>query len=329
LNTFGRIFRTSIHGESHGKGLGILIDGCPFGIPLSESDFEADILRRKSGSSGTTPRLESDKVEIISGVFDSKTTGSPILLSFKNENTKSRDYKKLENIPRPSHADFVAKEKFSGFNDSRGGGQFSGRMTLALVGAGVIAKKILNHVSFESKVLEVGGEKEIDKAIKKALAEKDTIGGIVECRISNLEIGLGEPFFDSIESYLSHLAFSIPGVKAIEFGAGFAFAKMSGSKSNDLFITSGGKTKTNNSGGINGGISNGNQIIFRVAVKAPSSIGKSQKTMNMKSGEIVDLEIGGRHDICIALRFPVILESISAIALADLHLINKINKKND
>ena len=325
MNTFGRIFRISIHGESHGKGLGILIDGCPSGISLSEPDFEHDISRRKSGSLGTTPRTESDKIEIFSGIFNGKTTGSPILLLFKNNNTKSQDYKKLENIPRPSHADFVAKEKFSGYNDPRGGGQFSGRMTLAMVSAGVIAKKILKSVSIESKVLEVGGDKDIDKAIKKALSEKDTIGGIVECRINNLEIGLGEPFFDSLESYISHLAFSIPALKAIEFGAGFAFAKMNGSQSNDLFITSGGKTKTNNSGGINGGLSNGNEIIFRVAVKAPSSIGKSQRTINTKSGKMVELEIGGRHDICIALRFPVILESISAIALADLHLINKMN----
>ncbi len=317
----------SIYGESHGNGLGVLIDGCPAGISISEQDFEYDTSRRRGGGFGTTPRQEPDRVEIISGVYKGKSSGAPILLSFANLNVRSDDYKKLANIPRPSHADFVAKEKFSGFNDPRGGGQFSGRMTLAIVACGVIAKKILSGVNFSAKVLEVGANTNIEEAIEEAVAEKDSVGGIVECRIKGHGIGIGEPFFDSLESCISHLVFSIPGVKAIEFGAGFAFSMMKGSKANDLIISMDGKTKTNNSGGINGGISNGNEIVFRVTVKAPSSIAQSQQTMNMETGKMVELEIGGRHDLCITLRFPVILEAAAAIALADLQLINKVNKK--
>ncbi|PKP23245.1 MAG: chorismate synthase [Bacteroidetes bacterium HGW-Bacteroidetes-21] len=320
MNSFGTKFRISIFGESHGKAIGVVIDGCPFGIPLKEEDFIDDILRRKSGAKGTSQRIEDDIPEIISGTFNGHTTGAPITILFTNNNIKSSDYSKLVDTPRPGHADYTAQIKFGGFADYRGGGHFSGRLTLALVAAGVVAKKISQDVHFEAKLIEAGGMKNIEKALEKALAEKDSIGGIVECRILGLSAGLGEPFFDSAESLISHLAFSIPAIKGIEFGAGFSAASMKGSEHNDAIIEASGKTKTNNSGGINGGITNGNELVFRVAVKPTSSIAKSQKTLNIKSGKAETLEIKGRHDTCIALRVPVILEAVAAIIMTDLKL---------
>jgi chorismate synthase len=265
--------------------------------------------------------------EIISGVFNEKTTGAPITILFKNNNTQSKDYSNLVNTPRPGHADFTAKKKYGGFNDYRGGGHFSGRLTLALVAAGVVAKKICNNIHIEAQLIEAGGNSNIEEAIDRALAEKDSIGGIIEVKAQNLPVGLGEPFFDSIESVIAHLAFSIPAIKGIEFGSGFNAAKMRGSEHNDAFVDVDGKTSQNNSGGINGGISNGNELIYRLAVKPTSSVGISQDTINMKSGEMVNLKIIGRHDACIALRVPVVAEAITAIALADLLLLNQNVKR--
>ncbi|MBN2891534.1 MAG: chorismate synthase [Bacteroidales bacterium] len=321
MNSFGRIFKISIFGESHGKAVGITINGCPAGIEISETNFNFDLQRRKSGSTGTTTRIEDDIPEILSGIFEGKTTGSPITIIFKNTNVKSKDYSRLKNHLRPGHADFVAKNKYSGFTDIRGGGHFSGRLTLGLVAAGVIAKKIISPIKIKAKITEIGGSKDFEEAIKKAIEENDSIGGIVECTINNMPIGLGEPFFDSIESVISHLVFSIPAVKGIEFGSGFASAKMTGSEHNDLILNEIGKTKTNNAGGINGGISNGNEIIFKVAIKPTSSIGKNQETFNFETKKIETLKIEGRHDTCIALRIPVIIEAVTAIAIADFKLI--------
>ena len=320
MNQFGTQFRLSIFGESHGSGVGIVIDGCPSGLTLNDTDFEADLARRRSGASGTTPRAEKDQVAIMSGVYKDKTTGAPIALFFENTNTKSSDYSRFKTIPRPGHADFVAMNKWSGNNDDRGGGHFSGRLTLGIVAAGVIAKKIIQPVSIAARLLEVGGNTDIESAIARAIAGNDSIGGIVECCATHLPIGLGEPFFNSIESVISHLAFSIPAVKAIEFGSGFRAAKMTGSTHNDAIVAADGTTATNNAGGINGGISNGNDLVFRIAVKPASSTPAVQNTFNFETNKVEELKVEGRHDLCIALRVPPILEAITAIALADLWL---------
>jgi len=320
MNTIGRIFKISIFGESHGKAVGVVVDGCPAGILLSENDFEADLSRRRSGSKGTTPRKELDLPEIYSGLFNGKTTGRPIAILFKNNNTISSDYNEFRDVPRPGHADFVAQKKWNGFNDNRGGGHFSGRITIGLVAAGVIAKKIINPIDIQAKLIEVGGNKDIEKAIDEAIKNNDSIGGLIECKAINLPIGLGEPFFDSVEALISHMIFSIPAIKGIEFGSGFEAAKMKGSQHNDPFISSDGKTTTNHASGINGGITNGNDIVFRIAVKPTSSISKTQNTFNLQTGKMVDMEVKGRHDVCIALRMPVIAEAATAIALADLKL---------
>lgn len=321
MNSFGRLFRVNIYGESHGNQVGVLIDGCPAGLSISEEDFTEDLLRRKSGAKGTTPRIEDDKPSIESGVFNGYTTGAPVLISFQNKNTKSKDYKNLISFPRPGHADFTAKMKFGGFNDYRGGGHFSGRLTLGLVAAGVIAKKLIHQIQIKANLIEAGGETDIEKAIDQAISNEDSIGGIVECSAENLSVGLGEPFFDSLESLLSHVVFSIPAIKGIEFGSGFKAARMFGSEHNDPIVDSTGRTITNYAGGINGGISNGNPLIFRVAVKPTSSISKEQQTVNLNSGKTEKLTVKGRHDACIALRVPVVLEAATAIVLTDLMLL--------
>lgn len=321
MNTFGRLFKVSIFGESHGICVGVTIDGCPAGIELSDDDFTTDLSRRKGGPKGTTQRVESDKPQIISGVFNEHTTGAPITILFGNGNTKSEDYAQFNTFPRPGHADFVAMRKFEDFADYRGGGHFSGRLTLPLVAAGVIAKKIIEPMSIHAKVIEINGCKEESEwlpLIEKAQAEKDSLGGIISCTSSRIPIGLGEPFFDSVESIISHLIFSIPAVKAIEFGEGFGAARMKGSEHNDSLISLDGTTRTNHAGGLLGGITNGNDLIFRIAVKPTASIGIEQETINVDTGELTKITIKGRHDTCIALRVPPIVEACTAIALADL-----------
>ena len=330
MNSFGRIFRISILGESHGPAVGVVIDGCPAGIPLAPGDFEDDLGRRKSGAKGTTPRTEEDLPNLVSGLFNGLTTGAPLTVLFENRNVRSSDYSRMRDLPRPGHADFVASRKFGGFQDFRGGGHFSGRLTLALVAAGVVAKKLLGGMTIAANLLEAGGMKDIEKAVEKAIESDDSIGGIVECIVRQVPVGLGEPFFDSMESHLSHIVFAIPAIKGIEFGSGFAASSMKGSEHNDNILDASGKTETNHAGGINGGISNGNDLVFRVVVKPTSSTSKVQHTMNMKSGRVEELEIKGRHDKCIALRVPPVLEAATAIVLADFMLmeqnINRINK---
>ncbi len=321
MNTFGRRFRIHILGASHGSHIGICIDGCPAGIDIKQADFFKDINRRKAGSAGTTTRIEEDMPQIISGVFNSKTTGAPITILFENNNTISTDYEEIKQTPRPGHADFVLDKKFGGFNDYRGGGHSSGRLTLALVAAGVVAKKILPHIAFNAELIEAGGHSNIEEAIANAVLAQDSIGGIVRCSVSALPIGLGEPFFDSLESTISHLVFSIPAVKGISFGAGFAATKMTGSQHNDALIDEKGATKTNHAGGINGGISNGNELYFDVAVKPTSSTPKEQNTWNNQTQSVEPFRIKGRHDLCVALRVPVVVEAAAAIALADMHLL--------
>jgi chorismate synthase len=333
MNAFGKLFRVSIFGESHGRLVGIMLDGVPAGIPFSEKDLLGDLGRRKSGAAGTTPRKEDDIPQIQSGVFEGFTTGAPLVIQVENKNTRSRDYTELRKTPRPGHADFTAFKKFGGYEDYRGGGHFSGRLTTGIVAAGVLAKKMIAPAQVNASILEVGGNSDIEAAIEQAIREEDSIGGIVECRISGLPAGLGEPFFDSVEAVMSHMVFSIPAIKGIEFGAGFAAAKMRGSEHNDNFVDVEGQTETNHAGGINGGITNGNEVIFRVVVKPTSSTHKAQKTMNFVSHEMQELKVEGRHDTCIALRVPVVLEAAAAIAMADLMLqaqqIDRINQPKD
>lgn len=333
MDTFGRNYRVSIFGESHGVATGVLLDGVPAGICLSVQDMSADIDRRRSGAKGTTPRRESDIPEILSGVYEGHTTGAPLAVIFRNGNTRSSDYDLFRSIPRPGHADFVAGAKWHGFNDPRGGGHFSGRLTLPLVAAGIVAKKILSMlygdaVTVSAELAEIGGiasgepdaMQKWDRMLDEAEKEGDSLGGIVECTVTGLPAGIGEPFFCSVESVISQAVFSIPGVRGIEFGDGFNAARMKGSQHNDVFVSEDGKCLSNGAGGINGGITNGNPVTFRVAFKPTSSIRKSQHTYDFSRKEMAGLEVPGRHDVCFALRTPVIVEAAAAIALADLGL---------
>ncbi len=329
MNSFGRIFRVHIFGESHGESVGIVIDGCPAGLELSADDLLTDLERRKGGrQKGTTPRQEPDYPFFKSGLFNGKTTGAPITILFENTNTRSSDYEKQRSFPRPGHADWVAHKKFGGNEDYRGGGHFSARLTTGLVAAGSIAKKILGAgISIQSQVTEIGGEADLEKGLQKAIDAKDSVGGIVECRVNGLPVGLGEPFFDSVESQLAHVAFAIPAVKGVEFGAGFAAARMFGSQHNDAIEDIEGKTRTNHAGGVVGGISNGNELVFRISIKPTASTPKQQNSLNWESGKVEDFSIKGRHDLCVALRAPVILEAATAIVLVDFYLMEQHSKR--
>ena len=357
MNTLGRKFRVSIFGESHGELIGVVLDGVPAGLELSEHDFQQDILRRKSGAKGTTPRIEADSPMIVSGVFEGHTTGAPLTITFKNTNTHSSDYELFAAMPRPGHADLTAALKWDDCQDPRGGGHFSGRMTLPVVAAGVVAKKILEDATIldetpvrginariielggialgEARVSDVAGDSEAasvyvdaseselpaawQDAIDKAMNEGDSLGAVVECVVPYVDPGYGEPFWDSVESQVAHAVFAIPGVRGIEFGDGFAAAQMKGSEHNDP-IGEDGRPLKNGAGGINGGITNGAPIVFRVAFKPTSSIRKAQQTFNFATGQMDELVVPGRHDACVALRAPVVVEAMTAIALADLVL---------
>lgn len=328
MNSFGRIFRIHIFGESHGECVGLTIDGCPAGLLLPVEDFMEDMERRKGGvQKGTTPRKEDDIPVFKTGVFNGKTTGAPITILFENKNTRSGDYEKQRAVPRPGHADFTAHIKYGGFEDFRGGGHFSGRLTVCLVAAGVIAKKLLGQIKVAATILEIGGEKDLDKGLGKAIEAKDSIGGIVECRVNGLPVGLGEHFFDSTESLLAHIVFAIPAVKGVEFGAGFAAAKMFGAEHNDAIEDASGKTRTNHAGGIVGGFTNGNELVYRIVVKPTSSTPKEQTTWNRETNQVEPFSVKGRHDLCIALRVPVILEAVTAIVLADLMMLEQKIKR--
>lgn len=336
MNSFGRFFRVHIFGESHGESVGIVIDGCPAGLSLAAEDLLPDLERRKGGKQkGTTPRQEADYPFFKSGLFNGKTTGAPITIIFENNNTRSEDYQKQRSFPRPGHADMVAHQKYGGHEDYRGGGHFSARLTTGLVAAGAIAKKLMTDLGMTSsgmtssgihagdikihaEVTEIAGEKDLEKGLQKAIDAKDSVGGLVECRVNGLPVGLGEPFFDSVESQIAHIAFAIPAVKGIEFGAGFAAAKMFGSQHNDAIKNREGKTTTNHAGGIVGGITNGNELVFRIAIKPTASTPKPQNSLNWETGAMEDFSIKGRHDLCVALRAPVILEAATALALIDL-----------
>jgi chorismate synthase len=328
VNSFGRLFRVSIFGESHGESVGITIDGCPAGLSLQAEDLLPDLERRKGGiQKGTTPRQEADFPFFKSGLFNNKTTGFPITILFENNNTRSEDYNKQRSIPRPGHADWVAHQKFGGNEDYRGGGHFSARLTTGLVAAGAIAKKLMPALRIEARVISIGGEQDTELGLQKAIEAKDSVGGIVECRVTGLPVGLGEPYFDSIESVLSHMLFAIPAVRGVEFGTGFAAAAMFGSEHNDAIEDTTGKTRTNHAGGVVGGISNGNELVFRLAVKPTSSTSKVQNSLNWETGHTEDFSIKGRHDLCVALRAPVIVEAVTVIVLADFMLLEQHIKR--
>ena len=346
MNSFGRKFRVSIFGESHGELIGVVLDGVPAGLEVSEQDFEQDILRRKSGARGTTPRKEEDKPQIVSGVFEGHTTGAPLTVVFKNCNTHSSDYEQFAAMPRPGHADLTAAIKWDDCQDPRGSGHFSGRLTLPIVAAGVVAKKVLADATIlddapvseiNARIVQLGGvdfstrpsaslemtkgplemTEEAQKVLEQAIKDGDSIGAVVECVVPEIDLGYGEPFWDSVESVISHAIFSIPGVRGIEFGDGFKAAAMRGSEHNDP-IGPDGRPLKNGAGGVNGGITNGAPIVFRVAFKPTSSISRPQQTFNFQTGEMDTLAVEGRHDVCFALRAPVIVEAMAAIALADL-----------
>lgn len=335
MNTFGRKFRVSIFGESHGEAIGVVLDGVPAGLELSETDFEKDIDRRRSGVKGTTPRKESDKPVILSGIYEGHTTGAPLAVIFRNENTRSSDYSLFSAMPRPGHADLTAALKWDDCQDPRGGGHFSGRLTLPVVAAGVVAKKILADATILdetpcndvcARIVELGGipvgqEGEWQNAIDKTMKEGDSLGAVIECIVPQIDPGYGEPFWDSAESVIAHGIFAIPGVRGIEFGDGFRAAAMKGSEHNDP-IGEDGRPLKNGAGGINGGITNGAPVTFRVAFKPTSSIHKAQQTYNFAASRMDILEVPGRHDACFALRAPVVVEAVAAIALADLVLLN-------
>ena len=350
MNTFGRKFRVTVFGESHGEAVGVVLDGVPAGLELCEADFEKDILRRKSGAKGTTPRLESDRPQILSGVFEGHTTGAPLAIIFRNEDVKSQDYAQFAAMPRPGHADLTAALRWDDCNDPRGGGHFSGRMTLPVVAAGVVAKKILADATIldetpcseiNAQLVELGGiplplldaqslhdgsdavadmPDEWKDELERAAAEGDSLGAVIECTVPAIDPGYGEPFWDSIESQIAHAVFAIPGVRGVEFGDGFEAAAMMGSQHNDP-IGPDARPIKNGAGGVNGGLTNGAPIVFRVAFKPTSSISRAQQTFNFVTGETDTLKIKGRHDVCYALRCPVVVEAMTAIALADFALL--------
>lgn len=343
MNTFGRKFRVTVFGESHQEAVGVVLDGVPAGLEISTQDFSEDILRRKSGAKGTTPRVESDEPQILSGVFEGYTTGAPLAIIFRNENVRSQDYSDFAGQPRPGHADLTAAIKYDDCQDPRGGGHFSGRLTLPVVAAGVVAKKIISdatildetpvsHDSISAGILSLGGitlpevhlsgplPEPWEEAIDAAIAEGDSLGAVIQCKVNCIDPGYGEPFWDSVESMISHAVFSIPGVRGIEFGDGFRASAMKGSEHNDP-IGEDGRPVKNGAGGISGGITNGAQILFNVAIKPTSSISKEQMTYNFETSQLESLCVKGRHDACFALRCPVIVEAMCAIALADLILL--------
>lgn len=325
MNTFGSHFKVTIYGESHQKAIGVIIDGIKPGIKYDEAVLLADLERRKPGAIGTTKRIELDYPDITSGIYKGYTTGSPIHITFLNTNTQSKDYSNLISFPRPGHADFVSINKYQGFQDERGGGRFSGRMTTGLVAAGSFAK-MMTGFNVSAKLIQAGtltDMNRLDEYISEISKKGESIGGIIEVTVTDLPIGLGEPFFDSVESKIAAMMFSIPAVKAIEFGVGFKGISLFGSEFNDPIIDEKGTTKTNNNGGINGGITNGNPLLFRVLVKPASSVFVKQETYHFNEGKIMTQQIEGRHDAFIARRAVVVVENATHIVLADLELERK------
>ncbi len=329
MNTFGDKFRITLLGGSHTPALAVEIEGVPAGLHISEEDFMRDIARRKGGGLGKTPRVESDIPKAIRGIENGLTTGGSVKISFDNANIRLGDYSSFAVHPRPGHADYTRMVKYGAESLAQGAGMFSGRMTLPLVAAGVVAKKMIAPISIQAYLTEVGGiglprelaregrlSQEIVELLEKITAEGDSLGGVVECVCEGVPAGLGEPFFASVESEIARLAFSIPGVRGIEFGDGFEAARMLGSQHNDPICDAFGHTSSNGSGGINGGITNGNPLVFRIAFKPTSSIAREQESFNFSTSRTEPFHIPGRHDVCFALRTPPVVEAIAAIYIA-------------
>jgi len=328
MNSYGSLFKVTLYGESHQPTIGVVLDGIPAGIQINLDQIKADLELRKPKAIGTTPRKEEDLFQITSGLFNGKTTGSPIHVMIENKNTKSKDYTHLKNHPRPGHADYVSEIKYHGYQDYRGGGRFSGRLTAALVVAGSIAKMAIPF-KISHKLIQVGSLKDMNKLddyLKEIIRKKDSVGGILQLKVSNMIVGLGEPFFNKLNAELAKLLFSIPAVKGVEFGLGFKGVETLGSQYNDVMINENGQTKTNHQGGIAGGISNGNDLEINVFVKPTSSIQKVQETYHLKNKKIEPLDISGRHDVAIVRRVGIVLESMLAIGLLDQYLIYKAYK---
>ena len=319
MNTIGHLFRLTTFGESHGIAVGGVIDGCPSQLKLDFGFIDSELHRRKTAQSfESSQRKESDQIEWLSGLLDGVTLGTPIAFMVCNEDGKSEDYEALKDVYRPSHADFTYEQKY-GVRDWRGGGRASARTTLPIVVAGAIAKQILKekNIKISAEVVSMGDAEQARK-------EGDTVGGIVECRIVGVPVGLGEPMFGKFSAELAHAMFSIPAVKGFEVGDGFALAQMKGSEANDTFINKDGRitTLTNHSGGIQGGISNGNDILFRVAFKPIPSIAQPQQTVN-RAGESCEIAIGGRHDVCALPRAVVLVEAFAAMVTVDMEMSQK------
>lgn len=348
----GKLFTITSFGESHGRGVGIVIDGCPAGLPVAEEDIQKEVDKRKPELwAGATPRVEEDKVEVLSGIFKGRSTGAPICLLVWNKDIDSSGYERMRFLPRPGHADFTAFIKYGGYNDYRGGGRFSGRITAGFVMAGAIAKRLLSQIGIEvlAYTIEIGGikanpqsidgirenaarspvrcadpiaAKEMIRVVEQARTEGDSVGGIIEAIALNVPAGLGEPAFDTLEGDLAKALLAIPGLKGVEFGSGFSAAQKRGTENNDPFAIRNNHivTLTNNAGGILGGISNGMPIVVRAAIKPTASIARSQETINLRTVENDSIEITGRHDACIVPRAVVVVEAMIAVTLADFAL---------
>ena len=349
-NILGERFVVVSFGESHGRCVGVVIDGCPAGLEIAEDDIQRELDRRRPGQSiVTTQRRETDRVEILSGVFNGRTTGAPICMLVWNKDGDSRPYEIIRNTPRPGHADYVARVKYGGYNDWRGGGRFSARRTVGYVMAGAVAKKLLKDtlgVEVVAYTREIGGvaarelppevileKREANEVrwpdeeaaerrrelIVKTRGEGDSLGGVVECLALNVPVGLGEPVFSSLDSDLARALFSIPAIKGVEFGAGFRASRMRGSEHNDPYVIRDGRieTLTNNAGGVVGGISNGMPIVVRAAFKPVSSIAKPQRTVDLEKMQETEITVPGRHDPTVVPRAVPIVEAVVAIVLAD------------
>ena len=352
-NSIGKEFIVPTFGESHGKIVGVVVDGCPAGLPLSEADIQIDLDRRiPSDPKIVSARIEKDTAKILSGVFSGFTTGTPIAVMVENREVDSNDYEAIKDLPRPGHADYPAYIKYGGFQDYRGGGRFSGRVTVAIIMAGVIAKKLLsrfdvdvlayataignvttdkqfsaeeirkNRYSVSTRCPDLACAEKMEQAIMEARKEGESVGGVVECVALNVPVGVGNPMFDSLDADLAKALFNIPAVKAVEFGLGFEITQLKGSESNDAYIMQNGKvaTSTENMGGILGGLSNGMPILMRIAIKPTPSIGKEQKTVNLFTMKNAKISVKGRHDPCVVPKAVPAVEAAVAITLID-HMI--------
>ena len=324
-NTIGNSLSVTLFGESHGKAIGAVLDGMPSGIKVDEEYIASQLSRRRPKDALSTPRQEKDEYSILSGVFEGYTTGTPICITIPNDDTHSSDYGEIQYKMRPSHADYTANCRYNGFQDYRGGGHFSGRITAALVAAGALVLPALNKkgIHINTNILSVAGVTTEEKRNEKILAAKlegDSVGGVLETAVTGIPAGVGEPWFDTVEGMLSHAIFSIPAVKGIEFGLGFGFADKTGSQVNDQMYIDDGVVRcyTNNNGGVLGGITNGMPVVFRVVIKPTPTIGKEQKTVDINTMSNATLAAHGRHDPCIVPRAAVVVDSVTALVIADM-----------